>query len=187
MAKRSIKTIAGLQRACEAYRRRVKPLYRRAYILQPALARHLARFEDLETITDHTERFQAFRSVPALEYELEAVDAELPADKRKSLAQQNRARRSRARLTDQGITLVQIARTLIEEHDDPWALKAKEYWVPLIGHLQKLGLNPKLISHPNSLGGETLEYDGSRGRRSLTPGQFANIISEVRQGWRAGN
>lgn len=76
---RPIKSIAGLQRAWNARNRRTARLYKRPYILRPALRRHLDQFERLEQIQDSAARYEAFRRLPALEFELATVDAALTA------------------------------------------------------------------------------------------------------------
>jgi hypothetical protein len=181
MAKKSIKTLAGLQRAWNARNRELAPLYKRPYILQPALSRHLDQFEQLEQIEDAAARYQAFRRLPALEFDLAAVNASLSPKERESLAQRDRATHPRVRLTDDGQTLKTIISYILAESQDPWRQKAKQYWLPVIDRLRLLGLNPTLTTDPSNPFNERLEYDCAGGRRSLTPGQFANIVSEIRR------
>jgi hypothetical protein len=181
MAKKSIKTLAGLQRALNARNRELAPLYKRPYILQPALTRHLDQFEQLEQIEDAAARYQAFRRLPALEYELAAVNGSLTPKQRESLAQRDRATRPRVRLTDDGETLKTIIFDILTESQDPWRQKAKQYWLPVIDRLRQLGRNPTLTPDPSNPANENLEYDRIGGRRSLRQGQFANIVSEVRR------
>jgi hypothetical protein len=181
MVKKSIKTLAGLQRAWNARNRELAPLYKRLYILQPALSRHLDKFEQLEQIEDAAARYQAFRCLPALEFDLAAVNASLSPKERESLAQRDRATRPRVRLTDDGQTLKTIISYILAESQDPWRQKAKQYWLPVIDRLRLLGLNPTLTTDPSNPFNERLEYDCAGGRRSLTPGQFANIVSEIRR------
>ena len=178
--KRRIRTVAGLQRAWKASTRGSSRLYRRPYILQPALKCHLGRFEDLKTIEDDAARFQAFRRIPALEYELAAIDRSLTSEQRNTLAQRDRATRPRVRLTDDGQTLETIIFGILAQRNDPRRLRAKEYWRPLVDRLQLLELNPTVMPDPASAYGEKLEYDHDGGRRSLAPGQFENIVSRVR-------
>src|SRR5208282_1421315 len=99
MPRRSIRSIAGLQRACNASNRRSARLYKKPYILKDALSRHLARFDELDRIADPADRFEAFRHIPAFEYDLEGVHASLTPRQRQSLAQQDRAKHPRVRLT----------------------------------------------------------------------------------------
>ena len=187
MRQRSIRTIAGLQRACNASNRRSARLYKRPYILQPALIRHLAQFDRLDRIVDPAARFQAFRIIPALEYDLEAVDATLTADQHESLAQRDRAMRPRNRLTEDGQTLETIIFNLLNQATDPWRQKAKQYWLPVFYRLRLLGLNPTFMTDPVRGSEEWLEYDGRSGaRRSLTRGQFENIVSKVRRRFSRG-
>jgi hypothetical protein len=181
MKKRSIKTLAGLQRAWNARNRKTSRLYKRPYLLGPALARHLDQFGRLEQIDDPAERYQAFRRLPALEFELDSVNASLSPKERESLAQRDRATRPRVRLTDDGQTLKTIIFNILTESQYPWQQKAKQYWLPVIDRLRQLGRNPKLTPDPSNPANEKLEYDCVGGRRSLTPGQFANIVSEVRR------
>jgi hypothetical protein len=181
MGKRPIKSIAGLQRALNAENRKAARLYKRPYILRPALARHRDQFEQLELIEDAAARYQAFRRLPALEFELSAVNASLTPKQRESLAQQDRATRPRVRLTHDGQTLKTIIFDILTESQDPWRQKAKQYWLPMIDRLRQLGCNPTSTPDPSNPANEKLEYDCVGGRRSLTPGQFANIVSKVRQ------
>jgi hypothetical protein len=181
MRKKPIKSIAGLQRAWNAENRKSGRLYRRPYILRPALARHLEQFEQLDQISDPAARYQAFRRLPALESELAAVYAGLTPKQRESLAQQDRAAHPRVRLTDDGQTLKTIIFDILTESQDPWQQKAKEYWLPMFDRLRQLGRNPTLTPDPSNPANEKLEYDCLGGRRSLRPGQFANIVSKVRR------
>jgi hypothetical protein len=170
-----------LQRAWNAENRKAARLYKRPYILRPALARHCDQFAQLQQIEDGAERYLAFRRLPALEYELKVVDGSLSAKQRESLAQQDRATRPRVRLTDDGQTLKTIIFDILTESQDPWRQKAKQYWLPVFHRLRLLGLNPTLTPDPSNPTNEKLEYDRIGGRRSLMPGQFANIVSEVRR------
>jgi hypothetical protein len=181
MGRRSIKTIAGLQRAWDARNTRFARLYKRPYILHPALARHLERFDRLEQINDADARYQEFRKLPSLESELETVDGGLTPKQRESLAQQDRAMRPRARLTEDGQTLESVVSALLNRVDDPRRRKAKEYWIPMVERLRQLGLNPTLVPDPSHLPAEKLEYDGGDGRRSLSLGHFENMVSKARK------
>ena len=131
--------------------------------------------------SDAAARYQAFRRLPALEFELAAVNGSLSPKQRESLAQRDRATRPRVRLTDDGQTLKTIISDILAESQDPWRQKAKQYWLPVIDRLRLLGLNPTLTTDPSNPFNEKLEYDCVGGRRSLTPGQFANIVSEIRR------
>jgi hypothetical protein len=181
MARKSIKTIAGLERAWNATNRRNAHFYKRLYILQPALARHLERLEYLEQIDDADTRYQVFRHLPSLEFELETVNGNLTPQQRESLAQQDRASRPRIRLTEDGHTLEMIIFELLTQVEDPWRKKAKQYWQPMVDRLGQLGLNPSLLPDPAHPSNEIIEYDSGDKRRSLTSGQFENIVSRVRR------
>lgn len=181
MGKKLIKSIAGLQRAWNTENRKAARLYRRPYILRPALARHCDQLAQLQRIEDGAARYLAFRRLPALEYELQAVNESLSAEQRESLAQRDRATRSRVRLTDDGQTLKSIISYIVAESQGPWRLKAKQYWLPVMDRLRLLGLNPTLTTDLSNPFNERLEYDCAGGRRSLTAGQFANIVSEIRR------
>jgi hypothetical protein len=85
--KRKVRTLAGLQRAYNATNNRLGRFYTQPYILQPALLQHLARLDELNQIDDPVARFQAFRLVPSLEYQLETVHSALSPERRKSFAQ----------------------------------------------------------------------------------------------------
>jgi hypothetical protein len=179
MKKRAIRTIAGLQRVWDAHTKRFGRLYRQPYILAPALARNLARFDELERIADPGERFIAFRHIPPLEYDLKAEYDGLTPEHRRSLAQQGRARHRRTILTEDGLRLPEIIFNLLQSEKDPWALKAKQYWGLLIDRLRANGLNPTVV--PQGLAGEKLEYEAGGKRRSLSSGQFHNLISRERK------
>jgi hypothetical protein len=179
MKTKSIRTIAGLQRFHDARNRRTAKFYDQPYILQPALARYLEHFERLKTITDEDERFQAFRRAPSLEHELESVDASLSAEQRVSLAQQDRARRLRSRVTRDGRHLKQLISTVLDA--DPWAKKAKQYWKPFIEYLKAIGLAPVLRSSPRDLAFEQVEYGLANRRRRLSLRQFENHVSSIRR------
>jgi hypothetical protein len=181
MPRRSIRTFAGLQRACSASNRRFERLYERSYIAKPALTRYLKRFNELDRIEDPVDRFQAFRLIPAFEYDLEAVNASLTADQRQSLAQQDRAKHPRVHLDKDGLTLESLVLDVVRQVQNPWQLKAKQYWQPLIDRLRQLQLNPQFMPDPDRPLSEKLEYDGTRKRRSLTRRQFENIVSRVRR------
>jgi hypothetical protein len=180
MGKKPIKSIAGLQRALNAENKKAALLYRRPYILLPALARHLDQFKELEQIEDVAARYQAFRRLPALESELAAVNGSLTPKQRESLAQQDRARRPRVRLTDDGQTLETIIFALLNGTEDPWRQKAKQYWSLVIDRLHQLGLNPTSITDPDNPSIETLEYGFGDKHRSLKLRQFENIVSKAR-------
>lgn len=120
--------------------------------------------------------------MPALEFELEAVNGSFTPKQRESLAQRDRAMHPRVRLTGDGQTLQTLIFDILTETQDPWQRKAKQYWLPVIDHLRLLGLNPTLRADPSYPLNEKLDYDCVGGRRSLTLGQFANIVSEVRRG-----
>jgi hypothetical protein len=180
MGKKPIKSVAGLQRAWNAENKKAARLYKRPYILLPALARHLDQFKELEQLEDVAARYQAFRRLPALESVLAAVNGSLTPKQRESLAQQDRARRPRVRLTDDGRTLETIVFALLSGTDDPWRHKAKQYWSLMIDRLHQLGLNPTSITDPDDPSVEKLQYGFGDKRRSLTLGQFENIVSKVR-------
>jgi hypothetical protein len=135
----------------------------------------------LQQIEDGAARYLAFRQLPALEYELKAVNGSLSAKQRESLAQQDRATHPRVRLTDDGQTLRTIISDILAKSQNPWRQKAKQYWLLVFDRLRLLGLNPTLTPDPSNPANEKLEYDCAGGRRSLMPGQFANIVSEVRR------
>jgi hypothetical protein len=68
-----------VRRACDAQRNQMGRLYSRPYILNPALERHLARFDELYRTPPLVSR--SFGGFPALEYDLEAVHSALgPSD-----------------------------------------------------------------------------------------------------------
>jgi hypothetical protein len=182
MAKKRIKSIAGLQRAWNAHNKRFANLSRRQYILRPALSRHLARLDSLTTIGNDDARYQAFRCLPSLDFELQEFDAGLSPKQRISLAQQDRAKRIRIRLTADGETLETVIHKVLADVENPWQHPAKHFWLLTADYLLKLGLKPTTVMDSVDPSKEKLEYecDGGR-RRSLTMGQFENRVSEVRR------
>ena len=177
---RKVRTLADLQRLCNATYKRPGRLYGQPYILQPALGRNLARFDELNLINDPEKRYQAFRPIPSLEYDLEAIHASLGPEKRKSLAQQGRAKHRRVRITKDGATLETIIRGLLGTALNPGKLKAKQYWPRLVS-LDQLGLNPTMVPDPADPSREKIEYYCNKKRRTLSFGQFQNIVSKLRQ------
>jgi hypothetical protein len=176
MAKRSIRTIEGIRRAADIQKRRRLRLYSRPYVLQEAIARNLARFESVRRIEDPDERFAAFKAIPALEFDAEGVDSELSPAQRLSLAQQDRARRPRARLSASDITLLSIIVGVLERFGARHP-RAKELWIPAIDELRTLGLNPTLVDQEQ----EAIEYDFRGGRRTLSAGHFANLVTKAKR------
>lgn len=187
MMKRRIRTLAGLRRASRAFHGRLRKHYERPYVLQPALARNLARFDVLQSIEDPATRFEAFRQIPALEFDLEAVWSDLTGEERESLAQQDRASHPRVALTSKGETLRDIIRGLLLERSAERQLKAKQYWPLMLERLAGLGLTPFVTPHPAHPDRERIQYFIGTKRRFLTIGQFVNIVSEIRRRSRTFN
>ena len=154
-------------------------LYKQPYIFNPALACHLAKFERLESISDPIERFEVFRRVPALEYELDIIDKRLTPQQRTSLAQQDRAQKLRSRVTPDGASLEQLIVNVLEK--DSWAKKAKEYWAPFIKYLEALGLAPVPGYSSRIPSREQLSYGLTGRRRRLSLRQFENHVSSIRR------
>jgi hypothetical protein len=180
MKNRVVCTVAGLQRVWAARNNRFKPLYKRSYILEPAAARHSLHFRALEEIADKSERLEAFRRIPSFEADLEAADASLSAEQRLSLAQQDRARHPRLRLGPEGRTLDHIIREFLGTFANPWDLRAKEFWRPFIDELKRLGLDPVVVRNSRDSSLEVVRY-GCTKKRTLSQGQFANLLSKVRK------
>lgn len=61
------------------------------------------------------------------------------------------------------------------------AESAKELWPHLYSELDTLGLNPKEFKHPNDLKKNCYCYDFNSGRKRITFGQFAKVISTNRK------
>jgi hypothetical protein len=181
MGKRRIRTIAGLQRTFNARNKQSAKLYLRPHLLRPALERHLDRLNEVQQIEDAAVRFEAFRRLPALEYELEIINAGLAPRERLSRAQRDRAARPRVRLTENGATMKMVIFDLVRQDGGKRQRKAKEYWLPLCSRLRELGLNPRLTTDRRRPAREILEYEHRGKRRSLTLAQFANIVSSVRR------
>lgn len=176
-----IRTIAGLQRTLDANNRRMAVLYRRPYILEKAVATYAARFEQLVEIQDDAARFSAFRALPALEADLDAIDKDLTPKSRLSLAQQDRAKHHRAILTESGERIEDIIFAVLEEDPAFAQKKAQQFFIPVFNRLEKLGLQPLRVTDPDKPGRERIEYQFGQVRRSLSQGQLANYISR----WRA--
>jgi hypothetical protein len=180
MKKRPVRTVKGLQRACNAQSGRMATLYRRPYVLEPALARHMARFEALNEIEDSDARFEAFRRLPSLEFDLNAVYAGITPKQRNSLAQRDRARHPRVRVAPDGRKLEAIVLDILRNAKDPGKRKAKEYWDDLVDRLEELSLKPVSTFDPADPSIDRLEY-GVDKRRSLTLRHFENVVSKVRR------
>jgi len=178
---RAIKTIASLQRVIDANNKRLSRFYNQYYVLKPALARNLARFDELNRIEDPNERFEQFRLIPALEYDLDAVDTGLTSSQRTSFAQQDRAIHPRVRLTADGLTLMGLTREVVVDPGHPRTFKAKQYWTPFVESLERHGLNPIVRSDSVRPWVECVEYDACGSRRRLGRRQFENIVSKIRR------
>jgi hypothetical protein len=178
---RAIKTIAGLQRVIDANNKRLSRFYDQDYVLAPALARNLARFDELNRIEDPSERFAQFRLIPALEYDLDAVDVGLTPSQRTSFAQQARARHPRTRLNRNGLTIMSLIREVVLKPQNPKNFKAKQYWKPFLESLARHDLNPKVRSDLVRPWIECVEYDACGSRRRLGRRQFENIVSKIRR------
>lgn len=178
---RAIRTCTDLQRAMNANNKRLRKFYNRDYILAPALARNLARFDELNRIEDPTERFEAFRRIPALEYDLKAFDASLSPSQRTSFAQRHRARHPRVRLTADGITTQDLVTAILVDPSDRAGLKAKQYWAPFVESLARHGLNPIVRSDPVRPWVEWIDYEARGKRRRLGRRQFENLVSKARR------
>jgi hypothetical protein len=181
MAKRRIRTIAGLQRSLNAHNRLMAAHYRRRYVFDKAIAIYATRLDQLAEIDDEAEHFLAFRNLPAFEADLDAIYRDMPPETRLSRSQQDRAKHPRAVLTKTGDRIEDVVRTLLEGNGDPWRKKAKQFWQPLLVRLRQLGLKPSVIRHPGRPARERIEYQFGAKRRSLSEGQLANIISKLRR------
>jgi hypothetical protein len=177
---RVVRSIAGLQRLWDAHNNRYAHLYGRRYILAPAAADYAQRFHGLEDIEDDQARFEAFRRIPSIETDLEAIDRSLSPKDRLSLAQQDRARHSRQRVGPKGQSLESVALEVLSQSANPWKLKAKQFWQPFIDHLRKLGLDPIVIFDAEDPSLETIHYGPAR-KRTLSRGQFENIVGRARK------
>jgi hypothetical protein len=179
--RRRIRTLAGLQRAFNAKNKRLNRFYGQPYILGPALARNLARYDELNRLDNPSDRFKAFRLIPALEYDLDAINATLTRKERTSFAQRYRARYTRVRLTKDGATITDLVREVVLDPRNPEGFKAKEYWAPFVESLGRRGLNPTFANDPVSPQMECVEYDARGARRRLGRRQFENIVSKIRR------
>jgi hypothetical protein len=177
---RKIRTVKGVARKAAALHRRTAKLYKRPYVLKPALQRHLEQFNDLKAISDPAERYQAFRRIPSLEYEMLIDDAALAPKRRQTMAQQARARGPRLRVTSGGMTIRAIVFDLLKQVDDPWQKRAKEFWRPFMKSLERHGLKPVLTTVRDPAK-ERIEYRSGEARRFISRGQFENVVSQVRR------
>jgi hypothetical protein len=93
------------------------------------------------------------------------------------LAQQDRARHPRRRAGTNGQSIERVIFDVVKQFGDPWKLKAKQFWQPFIDRLRARGLDPVVVS---SAGDEKVQYGGAA-KRTLSQGQFANLVSSVRK------
>jgi hypothetical protein len=94
-------------------------------------------------------------------------------------SQVRKARRPRGKLAD-GRTLDQVIAelTLRPEHRDATAL---ELWPQLFGELDRLTLNPEETGDSRDPQRNAYAYDYHDARKTITFGQFANVVSKSRR------
>jgi hypothetical protein len=93
-------------------------------------------------------------------------------------AQRERARKSRGKLNDQGITLLQIITRLVQRPGNR-AAQAKELWPGLHSELDKADLDPEETQTPAKNPAYTYVVNGNKRQISLR--RFANLLSELRK------
>lgn len=182
---RAIRSIKGLQRRWDALNARMARLYRKPYVMEPALEAHLRKFEPLARISDRHDHYAEFQRLPSLEQELLIADRKFSAQQRTSLAQRDRARRCRSIVTSDGVSLDGVIRKILG--NQPRAKRAKEYWEPFIDCLDARGLTPIVTASQDNAAGETVEYGQPGRRRQLGCRQFQNRISAIRRSFSRSN
>lgn len=158
---------------------RTNKLLGRSYVLNAAVLRETKKSAFALSALSEAERIDRTRGQKSFEWELEQVDAEL-APRRIFLAQQERAKKPRYKITENEKTLFQVIVQFVSrpEHQSN---RAKILWKSFYHELRCLRLRPKQIKHPTEFRKWAYEYDFKDGRRKVTFGQFANLISESRQ------
>ena len=100
-----------------------------------------------------------------------------------SKAQSKRAKKPRGKVSDDGKTVSQIIGWLAtaEDHEEE---TAKDLWNLFLGQLGELLLNPNEIPHPSGdFRKLKCEYEiKNEIKKSLTFGEFANVVSAFRTG-----
>ena len=95
-------------------------------------------------------------------------------------AQSRRAKKPRGKVTSGGDTLDQLIEKLAARPQYR-AQTAKDLWPRFFAVLNDEGLDPKeIIEDPSSLSKYAYEYDFGDGRKKITFGRFANIVSRAR-------
>lgn len=95
-------------------------------------------------------------------------------------AQQQRARRPRGKITDDGKTLLEVIAVLVPRAE--LELSAKQIWPRLYAKLDELGLEPQEVPHPSGLERSAYIYTLADGHtRRITYGRFANLVAQVRK------
>lgn len=95
-------------------------------------------------------------------------------------AQSERAKKPRSRVTDFGETLEQLIAELAldPQHRDS---TAKDLWPHFFAELDTQELNPEEVNHPLDVTKCGYMYDFGSGRKKITFGRFANIVSQARR------
>lgn len=100
--------------------------------------------------------------------------------------QRERAKKPRRRVSDDGKTISGVIgrMALSREHEEE---SANELWPRFYGELDHLKLNPSEVNYPTDPKKSAYEYDDAKGeRRSISFGQFANVVSDYRTGGKSG-
>jgi hypothetical protein len=175
-------TIADLNRQHEEFwnkrNKGLAKLLSRSYVVNRAAAVEREKARWLGEARDQEDRLNRLRAMRPFELELESIDEEL-APRRLQLAQQERARRPRGRVTANGLTIGQIISSiaLCQEHRNK---SAKQLWPLFIEVIRARNLKPEVEEHALTRQG-TCHYTFRDGRKHITEGQFRNVVSQTRR------
>ena len=125
------------------------------------------------------DRIERIRHQVPFETELENVDEELgwlPI----VVSQKVRARKPRGRVTAEGKTIGNLIEGL-SNADEYAAESAKELWPHFFAVLDRWGLGPKECEDSMDPRKHAYFYDFHDGRKQITFGQFANVVSRARR------
>lgn len=102
---------------------------------------------------------------------------EIARGKRAAERQSTRAKKRRGRLDYSDETIADVVKRVKKNHP---TLSAKQLWAHFWSELESLGLNPQEAVHPSDLNKVAIWYDFRTGRRSITFGWFAVLVSRSR-------
>lgn len=102
---------------------------------------------------------------------------EIAKGKRAAEAQSTRAKKKRGRLDYSDETIADVVKRVEKKHI---ALSAKQMWTHFWSELESLGLNPEEVIDPSDHNKVAIRYDFRAGRRSISFGWFAALVSRFR-------